>query len=60
MPGRRPERIPAALAWECACLIKTNRINQRLSQLFIVAIAKVAPWKSDAQVQAGFFSLVWD
>jgi hypothetical protein len=52
--------MPAALAWECACLIKTNRINQRLSQLFIVAIAKVAPWKSDAQVQAGFSSLVWD
>jgi len=48
--GKRPESIPAALASECACLIKTNRINQRLSQLFTLAIAKVGPWKSAEQV----------
>jgi hypothetical protein len=50
--GNRPESIPAALASECACLIKTNRINQRLSQLFTVAIAKVGPWKNAEQVPA--------
>jgi hypothetical protein len=48
--GKRPESIPAALASECACLIKTNRMNQRLSQLFTLAIAKVGPWKSAEQV----------
>jgi hypothetical protein len=49
--GKRPESIPAALASECACLIKTNRINQRLSQVFTLAIAKVGPWKSAEQAQ---------
>jgi hypothetical protein len=51
--GKRPESIPAALASECACLIKTNRINPRLSQVFGVALAKVAPWKSAEREQVG-------
>jgi hypothetical protein len=52
MFGNRPESIPAALASECACLIKINCINQRLSQLLVGALAKVAQWKCVEQEQA--------
>ena len=57
--GNRPESIPAALASECACLIKTNRIKQRLSQLLSPALARVAPWKNAEQEQVAWHSRVW-
>jgi hypothetical protein len=39
--GKRPESIPAALASECACRIKTNRINERLSQVLMLCLARI-------------------
>jgi hypothetical protein len=57
--GSRPESIPAAFASECACLIKTNRMNQRLSQLLHLAIARVGSWKDVEQVRVVWPFLVW-